>query len=683
MRLRALFLTVAVLAAVATSGGDARAQDLARLFPNEADVYVDAAGMARLPLPPEIVAECTPDLADLRLFDASGREVPYLVDPGVPGGRERRARLTADARVLDLQREEVPRDDVPALTREVYRVALPERAPVGESWSLIVGSRQPRFVRRVEVRGVGADGVAVPLVPRASLVRLGQPLVDRDRISLPPFEGDAIELRIEGEEGFYLEPELRFESERRLAPGDASETPLAIVEQTSADDRTVLELARPPAMVEARLVFTTTTPAFDRRVTVYDVAADGTRREIGDGRIVRAPLGGEVDEQLAVAIERAHGERLRVEIEDGDSPPLADTTVRLAYDAPTLLFALPSAAGAGAPSGVLRFGGARAHAPRYDVARLFAGDGATGAAVLQAARELPLARLGPIRPNDQFDARPALAPLMEAGAEVDVEEWRWRRPVTVPASPEGLVRLRLTPDDLARAQDDYDDLRVVDDDARQWPYLIAPAHERASLALAVDGPRSKDGRSRWRLELPGEETPVDRIVLYTARPVLGRSFRLRAIEDDQERLVAEGTLAQDLRRPQPLSIATGDARTARFELEVDDGDDAPIALERAEAVVALPSLLIAAPPGDYTLLAGNPDAEAPRYEITRVRDVVLDLRTVAADAGPGADDPDWSGVPGGWARRRAVLEQVAVWGTIVLAAALLGWLTLRMVRRPD
>lgn len=677
-----LLLAVLVLGVLP---GAARAQDLARLFPEEADIYASAPGLQRLPLPPAVLVACTSDLADLRLFDRDGREVPYLVDPGVPSGLQRRERVTVDARVADLTREEIPRENGKSLTREVYRIALPDGPPAGGGWTLAVAATQPRFVRGIEVRGIAADGSEVVLVPRASLVRLGQKLVDRDRVPLPRFDGPEIVLIIAGEEGFFLEPLLRFESDRKLAPAASSEVPLHVLGQRSERGRTVLEVERPPALVAARLRLASATTAFDRTVVVSDVAADGTTRRIGTGRVVRAPLPDDAaaGEQLEVDIARARGETLRVEIEDGDSPPLAELRVALAFSQPALLFALPAAPG-DAPAGVLRFGGRRAYAPRYDIAALFRDAAAVSAELLSDPGRLPLARLGPVRANPRFDPTPALAPLMRAGPPVEVDAWRWQRSVAVPDSPEGLVQLRLAPDDLAQALTSRADLRVVDAQGRQWPYVFAPALERASVALRADGPRTKEGTSTWRILLPFGSLVVDRLILHTGRPVLSRHYRLLTRDaDGKERVLAEGTLAQELRRPGPLAVAFAPARVENLELEVDDGDDAPIEIARVETPVALPSLMIAAPRGAYTLLAGNPDAEQPQYEIERARDVVLDLRAVPATAGAGGENTQWTGTPGGTARQQRRLQQVAIWSAIVLAVVVLGVLTLRMVRRPE
>ncbi len=55
--------------------------ELARLFPREADVSAAAGkGLVRLRLPSEVLSETRSDLADVRIFDSEGAEVPFLLD---------------------------------------------------------------------------------------------------------------------------------------------------------------------------------------------------------------------------------------------------------------------------------------------------------------------------------------------------------------------------------------------------------------------------------------------------------------------------------------------------------------------------------------------------------------------------------------------------------------------------
>ena len=214
--------------------------------------------------------------------------------------------------------------------------------------------------------------------------------------------------------------------------------------------------------------------------------------------------------------------------------------------------------------------------------------------------------------------------------------------------------------------------------------MVAPAVRRTSVDLSATGPKSEDGTSVWKIAPPAAPLTLDRLVLRTARPVLDRRYRLLTRGDDgKEVVLATGALAQDLRRRFPTAIDFPATRVEALEREVADGDDAPIAIARIEAPLVLPSLLVVAPAGSYTLLAGNPDAELPRYEIEGARELLRDLGRVVAQADAGRDNPQWTGTPGGSARRRAWLQQLAVWGAIVLAVAVQGFVTLRLVRQGD
>ena len=79
--MRPLLFALSVLALGCT--GSVRATErleLARLFPQEAEVAVDRKGWSRLDLPPEVLAQCRADLSDLRLFDRAGQELPFVIE---------------------------------------------------------------------------------------------------------------------------------------------------------------------------------------------------------------------------------------------------------------------------------------------------------------------------------------------------------------------------------------------------------------------------------------------------------------------------------------------------------------------------------------------------------------------------------------------------------------------------
>ena len=199
-------------------------------------------------------------------------------------------------------------------------------------------------------------------------------------------------------------------------------------------------------------------------------------------------------------------------IENGSSPPLADLAFVALLPRPALLFALPSAPGAGADAragttaatATLRFGGGRAFRPRYDVASLpprlpAVGESAQVAETLYDVARLPAATLGAIVANPAYDPQPALAWAQRAGAALDPRLWSHRRGLEARPSPEGLSRLRLGVADLGVARPDLADLRILDGEHRQWAYLLERGAAHETLALASRGTalaRRRLGRGR-------------------------------------------------------------------------------------------------------------------------------------------------------------------------------------------
>jgi hypothetical protein len=126
-------------------------------------------------------------------------------------------------------------------------------------------------------------------------------------------------------------------------------------------------------------------------------------------------------------------------------------------------------------------------------------------------------------------------------------------------------------------------------------------------------------------------------------------------------------------------ISFAATRFDRLELRVTDGDDAPLDLSRIEARFPVPELFFAAPAGAYSVLLGQPEAAAPRYDLERVRAVVLAVRSAPAEVGALEENAAFSASArlakgAGW--QRAVL-----WGAIVILVAFLTVLTLRLARR--
>jgi hypothetical protein len=118
-------------------------------------------------------------------------------------------------------------------------------------------------------------------------------------------------------------------------------------------------------------------------------------------------------------------------------------------------------------------------------------------------------------------------------------------------------------------------------------------------------------------------------------------------------------------------------------LAVQNGDEAPLSITGVRALSPLSELYVAAPAGDYALLAGDPDADAPQYEIAALRPTVLAVPAVDVATERGGPNPAFSS-GAATARRIAggrVLPRLAVWTVLGLAVVVLTVLTLRVVRR--
>jgi hypothetical protein len=117
---------------------------------------------------------------------------------------------------------------------------------------------------------------------------------------------------------------------------------------------------------------------------------------------------------------------------------------------------------------------------------------------------------------------------------------------------------------------------------------------------------------------------------------------------------------------------------ASLALVVEDGDDAPINLQSARAVITVPDLFLAAPEGTYTLLVGQPGASPARYELARARDLVFSVAAATLEAGRLEENPVFAAPP-----PESRTEQYALWAVLALAVLTLTALTLRLARRED
>ena len=681
MRKVALALWWSLVAAAVSPRALSQPADLRTLFPSQADVFAGSSRLSRLELPPDVIAACRPDLSDLRIVDAGGKEVPYLIDSKKAVETEVEVEQRVTPELLEVKRQTIERPTGPPLRRETYELSFPEERSQTGAWDLVFQSRRANFVRRVEVSAVESNGSKVKLVENGSVFRLRNPVREKTRLSLPDGTANRLVVTLEGEDGFFLDPAFHLETSRTVLRERAI-VELREISRQELDRKTVVELARPRGLVPDLLQVSTTTRSFNRAVEIRDEGPGGSNSAVGGGIVFRFPALATV-EDLEVRVSAARGDRLRVEIDNGDSPALEDLTFSVVVRRPALLFSLEGL-GATEPSGTLFFGGGRAYRPRYDLQRLWsvlpAGwDGTRG----DGEKLYASARLGEVSENPRFDASPILAFAMRPGAEIEARGYTHRRELHATPSEEGLIRVQLGLEDLAHAREDLADLRIIDDQSRQWAYLLESRAGSSRMELKVSCTESKGGTSAYQLSLPAVPAKIDELTLETSLPFFDRGYRLLAklqSERGEESVaLAQGRLVRRAGEARSLVIPIQPKRIDSLELIVEDGDDAPLTFDRIEGGFPVPEVYFVAPEGDYSLLLGNPEATAPTYELERVRSVVLAVKSSDASAGPLIENPAFSAA----ARlgTQAGAQQALLWVALGLAVAVLAGLTLKLAQR--
>ena len=462
--------------------------------------------------------------------------------------------------------------------------------------------------------------------------------------------------------------------------------PLRELSRLTADGHTLIEISRPRGLVADVLRVETSTPLFDRPVTVRDEGPGTGESPLGASRLFRMQGVSPADDLQQLALRPALGDRLVVDISDGDSPPLESLSFAAVIRQPALIFAVTEAT-SGVPTATLYFGGGRAHRPRYDLGSMpvaagqtLTGQRAQAAAYLRDPSAASPAWLGELQSNAAFDGSPALAFAMRPGATVDLRLYSHRRPLEITASHDGLSRVQLTPEELAVAREDLADVRIVDGQGQQWPYLMEPRAAKTDVLVSVKGP-SGSNPSRYQLQFPVSPMAVDQLTLETEASFLDRPYRLNATiaadGEKKETPVAAGRLVRRALDRGPLTIMVPTRRVRSLELLVSDGNEAPLRLA-SHARVPVPELFVAAPAGRYALIIGNPNDGPPRYELAQVREVVLALDGAPVQPAQLEKNPEYSVR----ARLQAgnAPQKIVLWIVLAAAVATLAFVTLRLAR---
>jgi hypothetical protein len=655
--------------------------------------------LAVLPLPPDLLARCQPEARDLRLLSGDGTELPYLISH--QEGQlevERYPGVLSDVRIQPWQRAQWEVDLGGERTFDTVELSIPEQ-DFARRATLEVASADRAFrLLRDDLAVFDWDWRWGRRVHHTT-VSLGAPARARFlRVTLWDPSAPRVSLRGVDVRRTTARPGQRW---RR-------EVPLRQVPAPRGQSRYKLDL--PAGLPIDQVEIAAEDPIFVRRVQLVEEPASPARppaaSTLGEGDIYRVLLPAQQDrgaplrgEELRFPARRPGGGAVYLQVQDRDSPPLRGLRVAVLGVADQLVFPRPRPGPAGDAQTAeatllhLYYGNSATRAPLYDVELLrgwlerYHGEVAVG----EIAAEVE---------NPRHRPAPPLGFVQGAGAALEVGRWRLLQRLRAPERAD-LYGLTLSPEALAALRPDLGDLRIVDGQGRQVPYVLEPeASERAiplrvEPAAAPDQERAqaqeKTHRHLLRSDIGGA-LPFVALELRFDRAFFSRPARLlRLAEPDPatpagdiagERALWQGTLARrgdDEEGPQRLFLGSA-GRLGALTLEIDDGDDAPLGVRGAMGLLRLPRVAckLQPDPAGYRVLLGNAEAEPPRYDIETLRQQVLDYAAVPLTAEAITQNPGYRPRAGDYLR--AAPPTLLLWGALGLAVAGLLLVTARLLR---
>ena len=699
-RMHRFFWTVAgVLLALA---GLAARQEAVHQF--ERPIVTDGSGPRRLPVDPPLLQEAAhfarleriqhrdgarwrgvDGLGDLRLVDVAGRDVPYLLvhagtaDPGWQQG----AILPIDTVVNKSSGFEL---DLGILSRVD---------------ALHLDGIPPPFLKRLILEGSGDRTRWTVLADEATLFDLPQEGLKQLSLSFLP--GSYRYLRVTWNDTNSGRVPLPRQARARLAgTASAAPPPARLADTASAlppPSRVEVEVQRRPSE-PGRSRYRVRLPAghlpavallleaggghIFRSAAVYESALQGTAAaplEIGRATLSRVVREAAIAEDLRIPISRPRDTQLELAIEDGSNPPLdlQRAWVELA-ELPWIYFE--------APGGEVRarYGAPGAKAPRYDLeaarATIRIGD------VAEARWGSPAAVTVNAAAGDPELRRP------QPGPPVDLSGYRYERTLS---DARGLAVMAVDAAILAHSRGPdggFADLRIVDAENRQIPYLLERLQEPLSVSVAVEGTTATareltaDGRHRsvYTIRPPFEGLPASSLVIETSGRLFTRAVRLglqrppdRGHRDAwfQELTAARWTHTDEDGAMPSLSLRVPRTGDQPLVLVIDEGDNSALPITAARLLFPAYRLRFYSPEGPARVVYGNEKQTAPEYDFELLANRILGADAIEVSLGGeravGGGDSTGGGTP-------QLLSPRLFWAGLTVAVLILGALIVRMLR---
>jgi hypothetical protein len=616
-------------------------------------------GPQRLAVDAELLAgSADGSLADLRLRDRDGREVPYLlVWPETPEGTWQPARM------------------------------LPIKATKAES-GFELDFNKPLITDRLRVAGLPA-----PFLKRCRLEGSG----DRQHWTLLLAQGSLFSLPDEG----LHQLELAFpngEYRYLRITWDDRMSPRLPLPRHAAAYMPPTGAAPPPAKATVAFSKRASEPGVSRfrlrlpgrnlpvRALELDVGSGHLMREarvlqanlqenelvpvvLGTAQLRRVLKNDVTASAMRIPIERPTELELELRVEDGNNPPLDLKGVATELE-PLPWIYFESIDGATLTASC---GDGRLTKPQYDLEVM-----RSELTRLHPAEALWLA--APVSPAATKPELEAVQMDPGPGGPVDRSQFLYVR--TVRAAPPGLSALLLDADVLAHSSN-LADLRISDGQGQQVQYLLERREEPLSIDLPLPHANTQKGVSTYDIELPQEQLPASRLVIETptrvferrvialekiAPPAHERTGHLRhqrTSEEPQERYLADATWRHS--NPEEaapsLVMQLPPLQSRTVILRIEEGDNRPLPLGSPRLLLPSYRLRFFHPGAELMLLYGSPATSNPRYDLALLEPRLRGAATQEIEIGEAAQPKAVS---------EPVMSMGAIfWGVLILAVLVL------------
>jgi hypothetical protein len=622
----------------------------------------------------DVPATATGGLTDLRLFDASGREVAYLLVPNPPVEPVWRAAVA----ILPVAAVETEKERTSGFEADLGGLLMIDRFRID-------GLSRP-YLKRIRIEGSGDRARWTLLAGEGTVFDLPDARLRQTELSFAA--GSYRYIRVTWDDTrsapVAQPPSVAAREVSTAAAREPLTAPVAFERRPSEPGRSRFRVRLPGGrMPVVALNLDIAGAHVMRDVEVYEArlaGAEAVPALIGRGTLKRVEQGSLAAAALRVPIEAPIEPELDLVVHDGDNPPLdvRAITAELA-GLPWIYFEAPESAL------VARYGNPSLPAPKYDL------EAARATVHIENVAEgswgEPRAR------TETENAIGSAPPLPTVGAPVDAGMFRFIR--EIPAGDAGLISVHLDEAALAHssgASSRFGDVRVIDADGRQIPYLVERSSEPLSIALSLERlsspPRAlaslRASETVYRMHWPYERLPSPRLVLTTGARIFRRPIRVVVEREADARrrdpwIQTIGTATwvhadQDTQAPAlVMSLPSVDAKDVL--MIVEEGDNSPLPITGARLLLPSYRMRLFRERGALLRLAyGRTDLAPPSYDLALLAPRVFGVS--AADVAPAPEREGAAGSSG------TPISPRLFW--VILAAAVIVLLVLiaRLIRKP-